>query len=69
MPINVSNLIVTGKPEQKVTPGNGVLEGVANLVVVNKQPKRKVFHRDEKVDSVVERFYKDSPYVRDMINN
>jgi hypothetical protein len=66
MAINVSNLVVKGELQDKSA---AIDSGVANLVVEKKQPKRKVFQRDQNIDSVVERFYKDSPYVRDMINN
>jgi len=66
MDINVSNLVEEGDTQDI----SGATEsGVANPVADKKRPKRKVFHRDEEVEGVVERFYKDSPYVRDMINN
>ena len=82
MAINAGKMVVRSKeePEQQVdSPHNRLSFKVGKLVVknkiVNEEPPKPVVEKQEKVKVVkkeqplIGRFYKESPYMKDMINN
>ena len=70
MAINITNLVVTGKEveapkEEPSTPAGNIQVG--NMVVINK-PKYNRPVVDDADDDMLDRFHRNSSYIKDMIN-
>lgn len=70
MAINATNFVVIGKeveaPKEEVLPPAGNIQ-VGNMVVVNK-PKYNRPIVEDKDDDMIDRFHRNSSYIKDMIN-
>lgn len=72
MAIKAANFVVKGKTEPKVDQAavNNVMYKVGKLVVANKEVKeQEVVKERVKEQPMLAKFYKQSSYMNDMINN